>query len=145
MTAADPRENNYNPLAWVIGDPEIGEGTWIGPFCLVDGSGGLQIGAGCDVAAGAHIYTHSTVGRCVTGRQRQIDRAPVVIGDRTFIGANAVVLMGVTIGSGCVVAAGAVVTADIPDGCWAAGVPATVRGTVDSRTGELRPGGPALG
>lgn len=138
MSPADPRDNAYNPLAWVIGDPEVGEGTWIGPFCLIDGSGGLSIGAGCDIAAGAHIYTHSTVKRCVTGRRKEVERAPVSIGDRTFIGAHAVVLMGVTIGSGCVVAAGSVVTTHVPDGCWAAGVPATIRGTVDAMSGELR-------
>ena len=88
-----PEPNAYNPLAWFTGDPVIGEGTWIGPFCLIDGSGGLTIGAGCDIAAGAQIYTHSTVRRCVTGRSQDVERQPVVIGDRTFIGANAVVLM----------------------------------------------------
>lgn len=130
---------DYNPLAWFVGEPAIGEGTWIGPFCVIDGSGGLTIGSGCDIAAGAHIYTHSTVRRCTTGRSAHTDRAPVHIGDRTFIGANSVILMGVTIGAGCVVGAGSVVTSDIPDGCWATGVPARVRGAVDPETGELRP------
>lgn len=134
-----PGANPYNPLAWVVGDPEIGAGTWIGPFCLVDGSGGLTIGAGCDLAAGVHVYTHSTARRCVTGRAVDTERAPVVIGDRTFIGAHSVVLMGVTIGSGCVIGAGSVVTSDIPDGTWAVGSPAVVRGTVDPLTGHCLP------
>ena len=136
-----PQENSFHPLAWVVGEPEIGDGTWVGPFCLIDGSGGLRIGSGCDIAAGTHIYTHSTARRCVTGRQVETDRAPVHIGDRTFIGANSVVLMGVTIGSGCVIAAGSVVRSDVPDGHWAAGVPATIRGTVDPATGALLSGG----
>lgn len=129
--------NPYNPLAWFVGSPTIGEGTWIGPFCLIDGSGGLTIGRGCDISAGVQIYTHSTVRRCVTERAQETERRPVVIGDHTFIGANAVVMMGVTIGSHCVVGAGAVVTRDIPDGSAALGVPAVVRGRVDTETGVV--------
>lgn len=138
-SAEDPRRNPYNDLAWIVGEPAIGSGTWIGPFCLIDGSGGLSIGAGCDIAAGTHIYTHSTVARCVTGRREEIQRAPVVIGDRTFIGANSVVLMGVSIGSGCVIGAGSVVTADVPDGSCVAGNPARLIGRVDPTTGDVVP------
>jgi acetyltransferase-like isoleucine patch superfamily enzyme len=125
--------NPYNPLAWFVGEPEIGPGTWIGPFCLIDGSGGLVIGEGCDLAAGVHVYTHSTVKRCVSERTRPIERSPVRIGDFTFVGANAVILMGVNIGSHCVIGAGAVVTTDIPDRSVAVGVPARVIGATTSQ------------
>jgi acetyltransferase-like isoleucine patch superfamily enzyme len=139
--AADDRppqtRNPYNPLAWFVGEPEIGPGTWIGPFCLVDGSGGLVIGRGCDLSAGVHVYTHSTARRCVTARAVDTERAPVKIGDHTFIGANAVIMMGVTIGDHCVIGAGAVVTTDVPDRSLAVGVPARVVGTVDPRTGAI--------
>jgi acetyltransferase-like isoleucine patch superfamily enzyme len=129
--------NQWNPLAWVVGDPTVGEGTWIGPYCLLDGSGGLVIGSGCDLAAGVQVYTHSTAARCVTNRAVDTERRPVTIGDHTFIGANAVVLMGVTIGSGCIVGAGSVVTRDVPDGSCALGVPARVVGSVDPTTGTV--------
>lgn len=123
--------NPYNEHAWIVGEPEIGEGTWIGAFTVIDGSGGLRIGAGCDVSCGVHIYTHSTVRRCVTGRRHpDVDRAPVTIGDRVFLGANAVVQMGVTIGDGAVVGAGAVVTRDVTAGTIVAGVPAREIGKV---------------
>lgn len=123
--------NPHNQLSWFIGEPEIGEGTWIGAFTVIDGSGGLHIGVGCDISAGAHIYTHSSVRRCVTGRSyNRVDRAPVHIGDRVFIGANAVVLMGVTIGDEAVVGAGAVVTRDVPPRTIVTGSPARVTGTV---------------
>ncbi|MEI2708095.1 MAG: ribosome recycling factor, partial [Chitinophagaceae bacterium] len=55
--------------AWVVGEPTVGEGTWIGAFTLIDGSGGLTIGAGCDISSGAQIYTHSSAKRCVSGRR----------------------------------------------------------------------------
>jgi acetyltransferase-like isoleucine patch superfamily enzyme len=52
--------------------------------------------------------------------------APVTIGDHVWIGARAAVLKGVTIGDGAVVAAGALVTRDVPAGALVGGVPATV-------------------
>lgn len=117
--------NPYHEAAWITGDPVIGDGTWIGAFTVIDGSGGLRIGAGCDVSSGAQIYTHSTVRRCVSGRAHEaVERAPTTIGDRVFIGANAVVLMGVTIGDGAIVGAGAVVTRDVEPGMVVVGVPA---------------------
>lgn len=125
-------ENPYNPLAWIIGDPDIGEKTWIGAFTLIDGSGGLRIGAGCDISSGVHIYTHSSAKRCVSGRAfSEVERQPVTIGDRVFIGANAVVNMGVTIGDEAVIGAGAVVTADVAPRTIVGGVPAKVIGVVD--------------
>lgn len=120
--------NPYNPHAWVLGEPDIGDGCWIGAFCLLDGSGDLQVGEGCDISAGAQIYTHTTVGRCLTEGARKVERAPTVIGSHTHIGANAVILMGTRIGSHCVVAAGAVVPAHTvaPDHSLLVGVPARV-------------------
>ncbi len=125
-------DNPYNPHAWIIGEPVIGEGTWIGAFTLIDGSGGLTIGRGCDISSGVHIYTHSSAKRCVSGRAfPTVEREPVTIGDRVFIGANAVVNMGVTIGDEAVIGAGAVVTADVPARAIMGGVPAKRIGTVD--------------
>lgn len=126
--------NSWNQHAWVVGDPQVGEGTWIGAFTVIDGSGGLRIGRGCDISCGAQIYTHSSARRCVSGRAYpQVDRAPVTIGDRVFVGANAVVQMGVSIGDGAVIAAGAVVTSDVASGAVVAGVPARLvsRAVVD--------------
>jgi len=137
-TAALPA-NPYNPHAWVTGEPEIGAGTWIGAFTVIDGSGGLTIGAGCDISSGAHIYTHSSVRRCVSGRAvPTVERAPVRIGDHVFVGAGAVVNMGVTIGDHSVVAAGAVVTRDVPPYTVVAGVPARVTARVVLDGDEVR-------
>ncbi len=131
--------NPYNPHAWIIGEPEIGPGTWIGAFTVLDGSGGLRIGAGCDVSCGVQVYTHNTARRCVSGRAHpDVDRAPVTIGDRVFLGANAVVLMGVTIGDEAVIGAGAVVTKDVPARTMVAGVPARPVADVRIDGGEVR-------
>lgn len=129
----------YHENAWITGDPEIGPGTWIGAFAVLDGSGGLRIGAGCDISCGVQVYTHNTVRRCVTARAYPaVDRAPVTIGDHVFVGANAVILMGTTIGDRAVIGAGAVVTRDVPPDTAVAGVPARIIGTV-GQDGTISP------
>ena len=55
-----------------------------------------------------------------------MSKGPIVVNDDVWIGANAVVLPNVSIGCHCVVAAGAVVTKNVPDGCVVAGVPAKI-------------------
>jgi acetyltransferase-like isoleucine patch superfamily enzyme len=124
--------NPWNEHAWVVGEPAVGEGTWIGAFTVIDASGGLTIGRGCDISSGVHIYTHSSARRCVSGRRfAEVERRPVTIGDRVFVGAGAIINMGVTIGDEAVVGAGAVVTADVPARAIVGGVPARQIGRVD--------------
>jgi len=126
-------DNPYNAFCWVVGSPTIGEGCWIGAFTLIDGSGGLTIGKGCDISSGAQIVTHSSARRTVTARAfPDVERAPVRIGDHVFIGTNAVILMGAEIGDHSVIAAGAVVTehARFPPFSTIAGVPARRIGDV---------------
>jgi acetyltransferase-like isoleucine patch superfamily enzyme len=102
--------NRFNRLALIVGSPTVGEGTWIGPFTVIDASGGLTIGRGCDISAGAHIYTHSTLARCLSARRYDVvDRRPTEIGDHVHIGANATILMGCRIGHHSSIGAGAVV------------------------------------
>jgi len=69
----------------------------------------------------ATILTHDDSSILLTNRRRV---APVCIGNNVFIGFRALVLPGVTIGNNCIVAAGAVVTKDVPDNCIVAGNPA---------------------
>jgi acetyltransferase-like isoleucine patch superfamily enzyme len=127
-------DNPWNAYCWVIGEPQVGEGCWIGAFTLLDGSGGLTVGRGCDISSGAQLVTHSSARRTVSARAYpHVDRAPVVLGDHVFVGTHAVVLMGSTIGSHSVVAAGAVVKEHSTFEPWSliAGVPAR-------RLGDLR-------
>lgn len=121
--------NRFNAHCWITGNPQIGEGTWIGAFTLIDGQGGLLIGRGCDISSGAKILTHSTVRRCLTGRKyNKVDRIPTVIEDYVFIGTNAVILMGCQIGHHSIIGAGAVVLENtiIPPYSLVVGVPGRV-------------------
>jgi len=110
----------YNDFCIIVDEPKIGLDTWIGFFTLLDGSGGLEIGDNCSIASGVHIYTHDVVPRVIYDipRDREnythVRRDNVRIGNHVFIGANAVVLKGVTIGEYSVIGAGAVVTKDVP-------------------------------
>ena len=122
-------QNPYNPLAWIAGEPSIGDGTWIGAFTLIDGIGGLTIGRKCNISSGAQILSHSTAKRCVSeGRYESIDKKATVLGDFVFVGANAVVQMGARIGDHSIIGAGAVVLEDtvVPPYSLVVGVPARV-------------------
>ena len=121
-------DNPYNPHAWILGEPSIGANVWIGAFTVIDGSGGLEIGEGCDISCGVQIYTHSTVERCLTEGKAPIARASTIIGDYVHLGANATVLMGARIGSHSVIGAGAVVKeyTTAPEFSLIVGVPARV-------------------
>jgi acetyltransferase-like isoleucine patch superfamily enzyme len=121
-------ENQFNPHAWIVGDPVIGEGCWIGAFSVIDGSGGLHIGRGCDISAGAQIYTHSTVRRVVSERALEVERKPTTIGNFVHVGAGAVILMGCEIGDHSVIGAGAVVleSTTVPPWSVVVGIPGRV-------------------
>ena len=114
--------------ALVLGDVSVGERTWIGPNTVLDGSGGLEIGAYCCISAGAQLYTHDTVEWSLSGGAVPPSRAPTRIGSRCYIGPNAIVAKGVTIGDGCVIGANSLVLSDIPAGSKAFGSPCRVVG-----------------
>jgi acetyltransferase-like isoleucine patch superfamily enzyme len=111
----------------VLGEVKVGRNTWIGPGCILDGSGGgLEIGDWCSISAGAQIYTHQTVNRSTSLGRLPIDYAPTKIGDGVYIGPNAIVQMGVTIGDKAVIGANSLVNRDIPPGVAAYGSPARI-------------------
>lgn len=126
-------ENRYNLHAWIAGKPKIGKDTWIGAFTLIDGKHAkLTIGKGCNIASGAQILTHSTVRRCITeGRVTKVDAQDTKVGSHCFIGAGAIVLMGVKVGHHSVIAAGCVVSEgmQIPPYSIVAGIPGRIIGS----------------
>jgi len=113
--------------ALVLGDVKVGKHTWIGPFTVLDGSGGcLMIGNYCSISAGVQIYTHDTVEWAISGGKAAMARASVRIGSRCYIGPNVVISRGVTIGNRCVIGANSFVNNDLPAGSKAWGAPARV-------------------
>jgi acetyltransferase-like isoleucine patch superfamily enzyme len=106
----------------------IGRHSWIGPFCLVYGNGHVSIGDNVLIAAHTSINTVSHhFERCdIPINDQGIYCDPVTIEDDAWIGINAVILQGVTIGQGAIVGAGAVVTRDVPPWSIVMGVPARV-------------------
>jgi acetyltransferase-like isoleucine patch superfamily enzyme len=92
----------------------------------------IKIGNHVTVAAGVRFITHDGAVWVFRREHPGIDIfGPIIIGNNVFIGINAIILPGVTIGDNCVIAAGSVVTQDIPANHIAAGVPARPLKTLD--------------
>ena len=109
-----------------VGDVLIGDHTRIGLHNTIIGP--VEIGSHVNMAQG---ITVTALNHNFDDTEKRIDEQgvstnPVTIEDDVWIGANAVILPGVTIGNHCVVAAGAVVTKDVPPHSLVAGVPAKV-------------------
>ncbi len=118
----------------VLGNVKVGSSVWIGPFTVLDGSGGLEIGDFCSISAGVQIYSHDSVQWAVSGGTAPYQYGPVRIGSRCYIGPNAIIAKGVTIGDGCIIGAQSLVLHDIPAGSKAYGVPCRVMGEASPGT-----------
>ena len=110
----------YNPAGI-----SIGEDTIIGEKCTLDGRAKLTIGNHVDIASEVMIYNSE---HDVNDPKFNAIVAPVTIEDYVFIGPRAIILPGVTIHTGAVVGAGAVVTKDVESNTIVGGVPAKVIG-----------------
>ena len=125
---------------------DISNNVWIGHYCLLDGIGGINIGEGVHIASHSCIYTHSSQNAIRLLGKKFIEipaeKRPgyiikkVSIGKFNFIGTSCVILPGVSIGKGCIIGAGSVVSKDIPDFSIATGNPAQTIGdtkTIDEK------------
>lgn len=112
--------NFFNPL-----NIQIGEGTIIGDHCFLDGRAPLKIGNYVDIASQVLIYNSE---HDLEKEDFSAIKEPVEIGDYVFIGPRAIILPGVKIGNGAIIAAGAVVTDDVPDFAIVGGIPARIIG-----------------
>ena len=121
----------------VIGDVKVGEGTWIGPFTVLDGSGGLEIGSHCSISAGVQIYTHDSVKWALSGGKEKYEYAPVKIADNCYIGPQTVITKGVTIGNNAVIGASSFVKRDVQAFTIVAGVPAREIGHIHVNRGKF--------
>jgi maltose O-acetyltransferase len=105
---------------------EIGEECFVGDECLLDLAEGVRLERQVTLAERVLILTHTNVGYHDHPLQAGFPAmaAPVVIGRGSFLGANVTILPGIRVGEQSFVAAGSVVTADVPPRTLVAGVPA---------------------
>ncbi|MFZ1721209.1 MAG: acyltransferase [Microgenomates group bacterium] len=120
----------YDPRHIAIGsDTIIGEkATLDGRRQLPGSKGAITIGDHVDIASEVMIWTSK---HDIQSPKFQAIESPVVIKDYVFIGPRAIIMPGVTIGHGAVVAAGCVVTKDVEDATIVAGIPAQKIGRRD--------------
>lgn len=107
-----------------IRDPHriiIGDQTSIGDHCILDGRGGLTIGNSVNLSTGAWVWTMEHE---VNSPDFCSAAAPVMIHDYAWLSCRTIILPGITIGKGAVIAAGAVVTKSVDPFAIMAGVPA---------------------
>ena len=125
----------YNS-ALLFGDVKVGLKTWVGPYVILDGSGGcIEIGDYCSISAGVHIYTHDSVMWALSGGKSEFIKGSVAIGSNTYIGAQSIIKAGVKIGSHCLIGANSFINIDINDNLIVVGSPAKIIGRVDENDG----------
>ena len=98
---------------------ELGENSFINSDCKIRCHKKIQIGDNCAISHNVTIMDGD--GHSINGLT---DDKPVMIGNRVWIGTRVTVLKGVHIGDGAIIAAGSVVTTDVPPKCMYAGIPA---------------------
>jgi acetyltransferase-like isoleucine patch superfamily enzyme len=118
----------------------VSDNVWIWHHTIIDGSNGVTIEEGCQIGAWVGIFSHgSHIAVRLYGEQyitvpreqrKGYTRGPVHIGPYCFIGAGALIMPGVSLGKGCLVSAGAVVSKSAPDYSILRGSPAQIVGDV---------------
>ena len=100
----------------------VGKNVFINACCHFQDQGGITLGDNCLVG---HNVIFATLNHGFAPEERQsMLPAPIVVGRNVWIGSNSTILQGVTIGDNSIIAAGSVVTKDVPANAIVAGVPA---------------------
>lgn len=105
----------------------LGENVFINYNATMLDSGYIRIGKNTKVGPNCQFYTPNHPINYLERRKPQETAYPIIVGEDCWIGGGVVVCPGVTIGDRCIIAAGSVVTKDIPSDSLAAGCPATVK------------------
>jgi maltose O-acetyltransferase len=109
----------------------VGENFYTNFDCVILDACRVEIGSDCMLAPGVHIYTAThplNATERINGPEYAI---PVTVGDNVWIGGHATLNPGVTVGDESVIASGAVVTEDVPDGVVVQGNPAEITKEID--------------
>ncbi len=118
----------------------IGDDVYIAPGCWINAHGGVSLDD--QVMLGPYTVVVTTEHQRTNGSYRfgHTQSLPIQIGRGSWTAAHVVVIKGVRIGRGVLVAAGAVVTKNLPDNCIAGGVPARVLRNLESVTSDVASG-----
>lgn len=116
---------------------QIGEDSKIGDRAFLDGRDSLFIGNHVDLASEVMIYNSK---HDINDKFFVATNAPVKIEDYVFVGPRAIILPGVKVGKGAIVAAGAVVTKDVPEFAVVGGVPAKIIGERQNKSPNYKLG-----
>jgi len=120
---------------------EIGKDTIVGENAVLDGREKILIGDHVDIASEVMIYnSQHDINSNDFAKVEEVIKEPVEVGDYVFIGPRAIILPGIKIGKGAVVAAGAVVTKDVPDFKIVGGVPAKEIGERENKEPKYKLG-----
>lgn len=119
---------------WIYGrgSLRLGSNTWLSPGVIIytHVNAPIVIGENCDIGPAVQFITGGHIIGPSSRRAGEGTAKPIVINDGCWIGAGSLILGGVTIGKGVVVAAGSVVICDVPANVLVAGVPAVVKKTL---------------
>lgn len=126
----DPSVRVFPPFYTDFGrNIALGKNVFINACCHFQDHGGVTLGDGCQIG---HDVVFATLDHGLAPEQRYTTHpAPIVLGRNVWVGSHATILRGVTIGDNAVVAAGAVVTKDVPADTIVGGVPARPLRRVD--------------
>ena len=94
----------------------IGDGTYFNRFCMISAHERVGVGAGCMFGPGVKIFDNNHKHSSETGVSCELTTCAVEIGNKVWVGSNAVILKGAKIGDNCVIGAGCVVRGTVPDG-----------------------------
>jgi len=108
----------------VFGEVSVGKNTWIGPYTVLDGSGGLEIGENCSISTGVQIYSHDSVNWALSRGNEPYEYAKTTIKNNCYLGPNVIVAKGVVIGECTVIGANSFVNRSLEGNKKYAGNPA---------------------
>lgn len=125
LLGARVEKSAISPTTW-LGSLRlaIGHGTFINYGCRIDNSAEVTIGRNCSFGPDVALLTSSHEIGSYEKRAGLAYDLPIRVGDGVWLGARTTILPGISIGDGCIIAAGSVVTRDCEPGGLYAGVPA---------------------
>ena len=94
---------------------EIGEGTYFNRYCMISAHEHVKVGKHCMFGPGVKIFDNNHQHSPEKGVNSQLNKAPISIGDNSWVASDVIILKGAHIGKNCVIGAGCIIRGEIPD------------------------------